>query len=67
MELLVDRDRCIGAGQCVNVAPEVFDQHEDDGTVVLLSAHPAPEHHEGALQAELLCPARAITAAREQS
>ncbi|ODU04271.1 MAG: hypothetical protein ABS81_11015 [Pseudonocardia sp. SCN 72-86] len=28
--------RCMGAGNCVDVAPEYFDQNDDDGTVVAL-------------------------------
>jgi ferredoxin len=35
MRFTVDRDRCIGAGNCVMNAPELFDQ-DDDGIVVLL-------------------------------
>jgi ferredoxin len=31
-----DRDVCIGAGLCALRAPDVFDQDEADGTVVLL-------------------------------
>jgi hypothetical protein len=33
-----------GAGSCVLIAPEVFDQREDDGIVILLNAEPAPQH-----------------------
>jgi ferredoxin len=40
-QLLVNRDLCIGAGLCVMTAPEVFDQAEDDGLVVLLTPEPA--------------------------
>jgi ferredoxin len=32
MELHIDKDRCIGAGQCVLHAEAVFDQ-DDDGLV----------------------------------
>lgn len=28
VEIQIDRDRCIGSGQCVNVAPGVFDQDQ---------------------------------------
>lgn len=36
MHFELDRDRCIGVGNCVAVAPQSFDQ-DDDGVVVFLS------------------------------
>ena len=36
VRVIADRDRCIGAGQCVLSAPDVFDQSDDDGRVVIL-------------------------------
>ena len=57
--VIVDEDLCIGAGQCVLVAPQVFDQ-DDRGLVVLLDASPPPEQHEAARKAAKLCPARAL-------
>ncbi|NEB02897.1 ferredoxin [Streptomyces sp. SID13726] len=60
MRIDVDADRCCGAGQCVLTAPEVFDQREDDGTVVLLAAEPAPDQANGAREAAAMCPAGAI-------
>ena len=32
----VDTHRCVGAGHCVRIVPEVFDQRESDGIVLLL-------------------------------
>jgi len=55
----VDADRCVGGGQCVLAAPELFDQDELDGTVILLR-QPADDEDGDALQAERVCPARAI-------
>ncbi|GAB2664026.1 ferredoxin [Saccharopolyspora gloriosae] len=60
MRIEIDEDRCIGAGQCVLAAGDVFDQRDEDGVVVLLDDSPAPERHEGARQAAALCPAAAI-------
>jgi ferredoxin len=60
----VDEDLCIGAGQCVLVAPRIFDQDEQ-GLVVLLDATPPPELHDAARKAAKLCPARAITIEEE--
>ncbi|MEV7777435.1 ferredoxin [Kitasatospora sp. NPDC088351] len=56
MRIDIDHDRCRGAGQCVLTAPELFDQSEDDGTVVLLEKHPPPELHRAARLAAALCP-----------
>jgi ferredoxin len=60
MRITVDTDRCVGAGQCVLNAPEVFDQDED-GLVALLTAEPAEQERHSARQASRLCPSRAIT------
>lgn len=60
MKVTVDQDKCCGAGQCVLTAPEVFDQGEDDGVVVLLAAEPAPEHHAAVREAAAVCPTAAI-------
>ncbi|MFJ4675349.1 MULTISPECIES: ferredoxin [Kitasatospora] len=56
----VDRDRCCGAGQCVLAAPEVFDQSDEDGTVVLLDARPPAELVREVADAVAACPAGAI-------
>ncbi|MCD0484211.1 ferredoxin [Streptacidiphilus sp. ASG 303] len=61
MRIRVDRDRCRGAGQCALNAPELFDQDEDDGTVVVLDDRPAPRQHAAARLAAALCPNAVIT------
>ncbi|MYJ70663.1 MAG: ferredoxin [Rhodospirillaceae bacterium] len=60
MKVIVDRDKCVGSGECVFTAPEVFDQDEDDGIVVLLTDTPEEELWEAARQAARQCPANAI-------
>ncbi|MFI6735255.1 ferredoxin [Nonomuraea sp. NPDC050451] len=60
MKVTVETDRCVAAGQCVLLAPEVFDQREEDGVVVLLDETPAPEHHDAVREAAMVCPAAAI-------
>lgn len=60
MKITVDEDKCCGAGQCVLIAPEVFDQRDDDGIVVLLDAAPPEEQHEAVREAAGVCPAAAI-------
>ncbi|GEB48853.1 MULTISPECIES: ferredoxin [Streptomyces] len=60
MRVTVDPDKCCGAGQCVLVAPEVFDQRDEDGIVVLLDAAPPADRHEAVREAAAICPAAAI-------
>lgn len=60
MAVIVQRDACVGAGQCALVAPEVFDQ-DDDGIVLLLRQEPEGADLDAATKAARLCPARAIT------
>ncbi|GGZ86990.1 ferredoxin [Streptomyces bluensis] len=56
MKIRIDHDRCRGAGQCTLTAPELFDQSDDDGTVVLLNEQPPPELQARARLAASLCP-----------
>lgn len=45
MRVIVDTEKCSGAGQCVMLAPKVFDQR-DDGIVIRLDpSPPAALHH----------------------
>lgn len=60
MKVEVDAPKCVAAGQCVLLAPEVFDQRDDDGVVILLDETPAPELHDNVREAALVCPAAAI-------
>lgn len=60
MKITVDEPKCCGAGQCVLVAPEVFDQRDEDGIVVLLDAEPPGAEQANAREAALVCPAAAI-------
>ncbi|WP_435110925.1 ferredoxin [Nocardiopsis synnemataformans] len=60
MKVEVDVPKCVAAGQCVLIAPEVFDQRDEDGMVVLLDETPAPELHEAVRESAMVCPAAAI-------
>jgi ferredoxin len=60
MKVVVDQDKCIGSGQCVLAAADVFDQRDDDAIVVLLQERPAAGREEDVRQAARLCPALAI-------
>ncbi|MFB7588654.1 ferredoxin [Streptomyces sp. NPDC056169] len=59
----VDRARCLGAGMCALTAPQVFDQDEEQGLVLLLNARPPQEQHAAVRVAAGVCPASVITLA----
>ncbi len=59
MRVIVEYAKCCGAGQCVMVAPKVFDQR-DDGMVILLDETPDPLHHRAVREAATVCPGAAI-------
>lgn len=61
MRVIIDQDRCLSSGQCVNSVPEVFDQREEDGVVVLLTAEPSEADADEVRHAALVCPGRAIS------
>jgi ferredoxin len=60
IKIHVDEHKCVGAGQCVMAAPQVFDQREDDGVVVLLQVHADAGLEPSVRKAADLCPAEAI-------
>lgn len=63
MEIKADTTVCIGAGMCALTVPQVFDQSEDEGTVVVLLEGEVPEKLEDAVRrAVTLCPSGAISA-----
>jgi ferredoxin len=59
MRVIVDLPKCCGAGQCVLLAPKVFDQQED-GIVILLDEKPPKELHAAVREAASVCPGAAI-------
>lgn len=58
VEIRADRARCIGSGQCVFLAPGVFDQDHDTKAVV---TDPRGEPEERIVHAVIACPMQAIT------
>ncbi|HZM76980.1 MAG TPA: ferredoxin [Candidatus Limnocylindrales bacterium] len=56
----IDRDRCVGSGQCVMTGPDLFDQ-DDDGLVVLITEHVGKDDVERGRMAAALCPQSVIT------
>lgn len=66
MHIAIDRDVCIGAGQCALAAPKVFTQ-DDDGLSELLPQARAQEADTGVRSGPMVgeaaraCPVQAIT------
>jgi ferredoxin len=60
MKVSIDQDKCIGSGQCVLTADDVFDQRDEDGVVVLLDDNPPADRVDDVRQAAAVCPALAI-------
>jgi ferredoxin len=60
VKITIDQDKCCGAGTCVLLAPDVFDQRDEDGIVVLLNDQPPLELHEIVRESASVCPAAAI-------
>jgi ferredoxin len=60
MKITIVEEKCCSVGQCVDVAPEVFDQRDDDGVAILLNANPPLEQHDAVREAARVCPAAAI-------
>ncbi|MDP9867133.1 MULTISPECIES: ferredoxin [Streptosporangium] len=63
MKINADTDRCVGAGMCALTVPEVFDQSEEEGTVVLLQADPPASMDAAVRRAVHLCPSGALSLA----
>lgn len=61
MRIAANRDRCTSSGSCVRLAPEVFDQSEEDGAVEVLTPEPSALLWAAVREAAMLCPVRAIT------
>lgn len=61
MRVVVDVERCRGAGLCALTAPDVFDQDEEDGTVLVLDPQPPPTHLQALVAAARLCPNSVIS------
>lgn len=61
MKVRADQDKCIASGQCVLLAPDVFDQRDEDGVVVLRDPEPKAELHADVREAAQVCPSLAIS------
>ena len=63
MRVSVNRELCIGHGECAWTAPDVFGLSDDDGAVVLLRPRPPEDQHAAVLAARHSCPGGAIDVA----
>ena len=60
MKVIIDQDKCVASGQCVTSAPDVFDQRDEDGIVVLLTDTPDSSQYGAVREAAQICPAACI-------
>lgn len=65
MRVTADTRKCLGTGNCALSAPEVFDQDDDDGTVVLLNSQPPDKLRSAVRRAVELCPSGALKLAED--
>ena len=56
MKATGNQHKCVSSRQCVVTAPDVFDQRDEDGVVVLLNASPDAHRAEDVRLAENVCP-----------
>jgi ferredoxin len=66
LEIEVDRGRCVGGGMCALFVPEVFDQSDDDGKVLLKIPAPGAGLTGSVRGAATRCPSGAITLRERQ-
>lgn len=59
-KISAERERCVGAGQCVLAAPTVFDQDEKDGLVLVLDERPPVSQSDAVQEAVRACPSGAL-------
>jgi ferredoxin len=60
MKVTVDQEKCCAGGNCVMLAPGVFDQRDSDGVVVLLTDTPPTDARDAVREAAEVCPAACI-------
>ncbi|MGP4020840.1 ferredoxin [Saccharopolyspora sp. 5N708] len=61
MRIHADGQFCVSSGMCVLTLPEIFDQDEDDGRVIVRNPVPAAEFHDTLREAVMLCPSHALS------
>ena len=59
MKVKVNKDKCIGCGQCVSICEDVF-TFDDDNFATVIESPVKDEHEEDAKTAVESCPTEAI-------
>lgn len=59
-KVVADRTKCVGGGNCVMSAPQLFAQDKDDGLVRVIKAIPDAEDLDAAELAVNSCPSQAL-------
>ena len=60
LKVSIDRGKCVGSGNCVYIAPDIFSQDDDDGMVILLTERLDASLSEAVAEAAQQCPSMAI-------
>jgi ferredoxin len=60
MRVTADRSTCATSSLCVYAVPQVFDQDEDEGLVVIVETFPAPALQDVVRKAARGCPTGSI-------
>ncbi|MFE3002161.1 ferredoxin [Nocardia sp. NPDC059246] len=60
MKVMFDKDFCAAHGDCVLVAPDVFDLGDDDDVAVVLDETPPEDQRANVEMAVKVCPVGAI-------
>lgn len=60
LEVIIEREKCCGFGNCVLAAPTVFALDETDGMVMALDPRPSAELRPQIEQAVVDCPTEAL-------
>ncbi|MFD0313333.1 ferredoxin [Streptomyces flavalbus] len=60
MRIEADPEVCVGSGMCALAAPDLFDQSDDDGTVVVLRSVPPADRFPAVRGVVERCPSRAL-------
>ena len=61
MDIVVEREQCVGSGQCIMRMPDVFTSDEEDGLVELVDAHGAGHDERAVRDIAHSCPVQAIS------
>lgn len=61
LEIKIDRERCIGSGECLMSAPEIFDMGDDDAAILVSDGPPWRASDDLLREIASHCPSHAIS------